>query len=69
MLCLNEKAKVGFWFNVQKWPVLEAGVSFLPMKPHLDPKPDGCQGGRKSTGGALTSTSDFTKESHQGYYS
>ena len=48
----------------------ESDSDSLPKKPHLDPKSDCCQGGRKSVGGALTSTIDSQKKGdHRGYNS
>ena len=56
------KPRDWFKFNVQKWPGPVFGGTSLPKKPHLDPKPDGCQSGRKSTGGTLSSTTDSRKK-------
>ena len=45
-------------------------VSCCQRKPHLNPKPDGYQGGRNSVGGALTSSTETRKKgSHMGYHS
>ena len=53
------RPRAGFQFNVQKWPVVESGHASLLKKAHLDPKSGGHPGGRKVTGGALTSTNDL----------
>ena len=60
------KPKAGFWFNVQKQPVLESGGASLAKKPHLVNKPDIHQGGRKSAGGVSTSTTDSRKKGSYG---
>ena len=60
------KPKTGFWYNVQKWPVPESDGASLTKKLHLDPKPDVCQGGRKSTGGASSITTDCRKKRSHG---
>ena len=59
------KARARFQFNVQKQPVTESASATFPQKPHLDPKPAGCQSCRKSVGGASTSTTDSRKKAGQ----
>ena len=60
------RVNVGFQFNVQKWSVPESGDAFLAKKPCLDPNPNGHQGGRKSVGGACTSSTDSKKKGGHG---
>ena len=66
----RSKPKVGFQFNVWKWPVLESSGGSLPQKSHLDAMPYDDIGGRKSVGGAYTSiTGSRKKGNHGGYHS
>ena len=68
----SDKAKplAEFQFTAQKQPVLDFGGACLPKEPDLDPKPDGHQGGRKSTGGISTgNTHSRKKGSHGGCHS
>ena len=60
----GERAKpwVVLWFNVQKWPVSESDGASLAKKPHIDPKFDGHQCDRKSSGGASSSTTDSRRK-------
>ena len=44
----------------------EPGGASLPKKPHLDPKFDSCQGGRRSVGSVSTSTTDSWKKGSHG---
>ena len=64
------KPKTGFWVNVQKWSVPEPGGASFVKKPHFDTQLDGWQGGRKSNGGASTSTTvSRKKQTHGAHYS
>ena len=63
---VRAKPRARFQFNVQKHPMLESSGVSLPKKSHLDPKPDGCQGCKKSTGGISTSTTDSLKKGSHG---
>ena len=60
------KPKARFHFTVQKWPVPESSDASLAKKPHLDPKADGCQGGRKSLGGTSPSNTNSRKKGSHG---
>ena len=59
------KPKAEFRFNLDKWSVPESGGASMVKKPPLDIRTDADQGGRKSAGGASTSsTQSRKKESH-----
>ena len=60
------RPRAGFRFNVQKQPVMEFDHASLPEKSHLDPVLNACQGGRKSVGGTLTSSTDSRKKKCHG---
>ena len=58
------KSRAGLQLKVQKQSMLESCSVSLLIRSHLDPKYDGHHGGRKSVGGASTTTTDSQKESH-----
>ena len=58
--------KTRLHINVKKKHVPESGGASLPKKPHLDPKPDGHQGSRKSVKGAHITTTDSRKKGRYG---
>ena len=60
------KLKAVFPFNVQKQSVPEPSDASLVKKHHLDTKPDGHQGGRKTAGGVCTCSSECSKKGTQG---
>ena len=60
------RSKAGFYFHVQKWPMLESNGGFLAKKPFLNPMTVRCQGGRKSSGNASAISTDSKNKGGDG---
>ena len=66
MRCVKAKPKARFILHVWNQPVPVSGGAFWAQKHHLDTRTESPKGGRKSAGGASTSSTYPKKKGHHG---
>ena len=65
------RPRTEFHFTVQKRPVPGFSAASLAKRPHLESGNEACPGGKKSTGGSVSTSSTDTrrKRGHGGWHS